>query len=119
MYTVVFFLVKGVAGYVLPRYDNTVYIRIEEGDHFGHVDLVLDQHILMEQFNIKMKQEKNLTRRFTVQALINCELLLLMIEDIDKMKIEFPEKFEHLFMNSYRRLKKELEIKIEAIKLCD
>lgn len=41
-------------------------------------------------------------------ALISCELLLLMIEDIDKMKIEFPDIFEDLFTNSYRRLKKEL-----------
>jgi|LauGreDrversion4_2_1035121.scaffolds.fasta_scaffold121866_2 hypothetical protein len=41
----VYFLVKGVAGYVLPRFDNTVYIKVEEGDHFGHVDLVLDQEL--------------------------------------------------------------------------
>jgi hypothetical protein len=40
---------------------------------------------------------------------------MLLIEDIDKMKIEFPDVFDELFMNSYRRLKKELEIKIEAI----
>jgi hypothetical protein len=38
----VYFMVKGVAGYVLPRFDNTVYIRIEDGDHFGHVDFALD-----------------------------------------------------------------------------
>ena len=38
----VFFLVKGSAGYILPRFNNAVYIKIEEGDHFGHVDLVFD-----------------------------------------------------------------------------
>jgi hypothetical protein len=54
-----------------------------------------------------------------VQALVKCELLMLMIEDIDKMKIEFPDVFEELFTNSYRRLKKELQLKIEAIKLCE
>jgi hypothetical protein len=31
-----------------------------------------------------------------------------MLEDIDKMKLEFPDVFEDLFMNSYRRLKKEM-----------
>ena len=35
-------MIQGVAGYVLPRFENTVYIKIEKGDHFGHVDLVLD-----------------------------------------------------------------------------
>lgn len=34
-----------MAGYVLPRFDNTVYIKVEKGDHFGQVDLVLDQEI--------------------------------------------------------------------------
>ncbi len=36
----IYFLIEGVAGYVLPRFENTVYIKIEAGDHFGHVDLV-------------------------------------------------------------------------------
>jgi CRP-like cAMP-binding protein len=115
----IFFLVNGVAGYVLPRFDNTVYIKIERGDHFGHVDLVLDQEIIAAQINIKGRIERNMTRKFTVQALIDCELLMLLIEDIDKMKIEFPDVFDELFMNSYRRLKKELEIKIKAIQLCE
>ena len=44
---------------------------------------------------------------------------MLLIEDIERMRIEFPDVFEELFMNSYRRLNKELEIKIEAIKLCE
>jgi hypothetical protein len=80
-------MVKGVAGYVLPRFDNTVYIRIEDGDHFGHVDFALDQEVQdivgeIPLSNPKKKLEKNLLRRFTVQALINCELLLLLIEDL-------------------------------------
>lgn len=35
---IVYFLVDGVAGYVLPRYNNAVYIEIEKGDHFGLFD---------------------------------------------------------------------------------
>jgi hypothetical protein len=34
------------------------------------------------------------------------------------MKIEFVAEFDELFMNSYRRLDRELQFKIEAIKLC-
>jgi hypothetical protein len=44
---------------------------------------------------------------------------MLLIEDIEKMKIEFPDVFDELFMNSYRRLRKELEIKIQAIQQCE
>lgn len=44
---------------------------------------------------------------------------MLPLEDIDKMKIEFPEVFEELFMNSFRRLKKEMLIKRDAIIQCE
>jgi len=46
-------LEEGVAGYVLPRFDNTVYIKIAKGDHFGQIDLVYDPEILNIQTNIK------------------------------------------------------------------
>jgi hypothetical protein len=36
---IVYFLVKGKAGYVLPKYPSQVYIEIEQGELFGHVDL--------------------------------------------------------------------------------
>lgn len=44
---------------------------------------------------------------------------MLMLDDVDKMKIEFPDVFEELFMNSYRRLRKEMQLKIQSIKLCE
>jgi hypothetical protein len=44
--TLVYFMVEGIAGYVLPRLDNLVYIKVEEGDHFGHSDIVQDQKFL-------------------------------------------------------------------------
>jgi len=50
---IVFFLEEGVAGYVLPRFDNMIYIKIDKGDHFGHIDLVYDPEILNIQTNIK------------------------------------------------------------------
>ncbi len=114
----VFFLVNGVAGYVLPRYDNAVYIQIEKGDHFGLVDLAFDHDIINVKSNFRHRSQKNkeFYRRFTVQALINCELLTFGLEDIDKMQLEFPEYFEELFMNTFRRLKKEYTLKIEALK---
>ena len=34
-------MIKGIAAYVLPRYDNKPYVKIEAGEHFGHVDFAL------------------------------------------------------------------------------
>lgn len=58
-------------------------------------------------------------RRFTVQALTNCELLILMLEDIGQMMNEFPEVYNELFANSIKRLMKELKIKKDAIEQCE
>ena len=45
---VVFFLVKGACGYVLPRYENKAYLQIQEGKHFGHVELAADKSLMDE-----------------------------------------------------------------------
>ena len=36
-------MVSGSAGFVIPRYNNKVYIHIETGDHFGHIDLAKNE----------------------------------------------------------------------------
>lgn len=38
--TNIFFLIKGKAGFVLPKYKNATYIEINIGAHFGIVDIV-------------------------------------------------------------------------------
>jgi len=43
----IYFLQDGVAGYVLPRYNNAVYIEIEKGDHFGTIDIVYDDSLFI------------------------------------------------------------------------
>jgi hypothetical protein len=35
------------------------------------------------------------------------------------MKLEFPDIFEELFRNTFRRLKKALKTKLEAIQICE
>jgi hypothetical protein len=37
--TKIFFLGDGEAGFVLPRFRNSVFIKICKGDHFGHLDI--------------------------------------------------------------------------------
>lgn len=41
---------------------------------------------------------------------------MITLEDLDKMNLEYPEVFDSLFTNSYRRFKKFMQIKIDAIK---
>ena len=41
--SIVYFLTKGKAGYVLLKYPTKVYIDIEQGDLFGHVDLAYNK----------------------------------------------------------------------------
>lgn len=43
---VVYFLVSGHAGFVLPRFGNRIYKEIFPGEHFGHSELVTDQDFI-------------------------------------------------------------------------
>lgn len=93
--SLVYFLVAGSAGYVLPRFNNKVYFNIVIGDHFGHVDLGHDRDYFKAQKKgmqkKKRKHKVQLIRKFTVQAQENCDLLTLTLEDLDKMNSEFPD----------------------------
>jgi CRP-like cAMP-binding protein len=35
----IYFIIEGEAGFVLPRYNNVIYILIGKGDHFGLIDM--------------------------------------------------------------------------------
>jgi hypothetical protein len=93
---------------VLPNFDNTVYIKIEDGDHFGHSDISLSSKYF---YSNRFLQKKSIKRKphihhFTVLALIDCDMLILSIDDLDKMKLEFPQVFRDLFVNAATLLKK-------------
>ena len=51
----------------------------------------------MDLSQLKKEKRKNLIRRFTVQALENCETLMLTIDELEKMRLEFPDVFSELF----------------------
>ena len=36
----IYFLISGAASFILPSFDNTPYININVGDHFGLIDIV-------------------------------------------------------------------------------
>ena len=93
---IVYFLSKGLAAFVLPRYENKPYISVNESDYFGHLDIAMFENIIDVDL-IALKRSKKLMRRFTVRALVNCEMFTLTIEELEKMKLEFPEMYIELF----------------------
>lgn len=64
------------------------------------------------------KKRKMYSRRFTVQALVNCELLTLTVGDLDKMRIEFFDIYSQLWENSRADLKIQLKQKKNLFKEC-
>lgn len=116
-YFVVYFLVKGTAAYVLPRYNNKIYLMMEAGEHFGHVDIAVEQDMLALEvrFNSRSLKSRNMVRRFTVQAIENCDMFIFRIDDLEKLKFEFPDMYKELFQGSNDRLKCELLLKLEVI----
>lgn len=67
----------------------------------------------------KSNSNQEVFRLFTVQALNSCEVLRMTVQDIDKLKLEFPDVFDELFANSLKILKKALKLKDETIKSCE
>lgn len=111
-------MVVGAAGYVLPRFENKVYLMIDEGKHFGHTELAAVSTFIKDDISYMRLSQMglDLIRRFTVQAFDQCEMLALSLADVIKMKLEFPRVFLELFYNAKERLRRELILKIEAIK---
>ncbi len=102
---------------MLPRFENKAYVMIESGEHFGHVDFAVTDDMLNHDLAmVKRFRRKHMVRRFTVRALQNCEMFILTIEELEKMKMEFPELYVELFTGAYERLQRELLLKLETIK---
>ena len=63
---IVYFLSRGKAGYVLtnPSYQGEVYLEIDEGDLFGHIDLVNTNVFKKGQKSIKNKHHHKRKKNF-------------------------------------------------------
>ena len=49
----VYFLVRGSAGFVLPRFENKAYMIIDQGEQFGHTDIASDKAFIGEEISSK------------------------------------------------------------------
>ena len=61
-----FFLVRGHAGFVLPRFSNRIYKEVLPGMHFGHSELVSDVDFIDATKIKKLTSMHSMLRRFTV-----------------------------------------------------
>ena len=93
----VYFLTSGAAGYVLPEFQNVVYITIDKGDVFG----------LIEAFggSVEINTMRN-KREFTIMALDECETMTLNIENLMKVQESFPEIYHEFTHKASQRYKK-------------
>jgi hypothetical protein len=82
---------QGFAAYVLMSFDNYVYLTIEDGDLFGHIDLVMHKRALEFKLNNRNDDEPadeafdekmELKRVFSIQSLVNSELVMLPINHL-------------------------------------
>jgi len=79
--------------------------------------MAMDRDLINPKKIKRVTMYKNLSRRFTVQSFVNCELLVIQIVDLLKMKLEFPSAFNELVTGAKSSLKKELMLKLEIIRI--
>lgn len=63
----IYFLKNGLAGYVLPRHKNIMYIKLYKGQHFGMVD-IMGSFIENDDFDIDnwIQYKDSLKRQFSI-----------------------------------------------------
>jgi len=117
--TNIFFLSGGKAGFVLPKYKNTTYIEVDEGDTFGIIDIVAS--VLNANYDLDSwyGHLDVLTRQFTLMSLKKCECMCLSLQDLQRMKHEFREVYSKLMEDSCTRLRRALKLKLKAIRICE
>lgn len=113
----IYFMQKGVAGYVLPRHQNLMYISLNCGYYFG-VSCIVGSFMENDDFDIEnwIAFRDRLKRQFTIQCKDQCELLTLSIHDLSIMKNEFREAYTTVFENSFTNLRRTIQVKLKAIR---
>ena len=98
----IYFLTSGSAGFVLPLVKNVAYIEVNQGDFFGEIDLVFaaqDKVMSIDEMieYLSIQNDFNLQRVFTVQAIEDCTLLSLSMQNLQRMQKQFNSEFVNLF----------------------
>lgn len=114
----IYFLSDGAAGFVVPIFRNVVFVELDEGDSFGESDIIqscLDEDIpLMDM----IAGEGMPKRSFTVQALVNCEVLAMSLPILYRMSKEFYADFAQIFTVADVKLKMLRLQQLRCIRKC-
>jgi hypothetical protein len=88
---------------------------------FGHTDLANNKAFMEAARSFKKKlhvqasgKKKLIPRHFSAKAIINCDLMTLALEDLDEMKLEFPDVFFQVLEEGRSKLKEHLAEEIKA-----
>jgi hypothetical protein len=109
----IYFMDAGQAEYVMRSHNNFIcvpYYTIDEGDHFGEIDIVFAVTQSIQENEEKETKHhfshnfQGIYRRFTVQATKPCSLLTLSTENLFKMQYEFVDQFDEIFRDGEKRL---------------
>lgn len=104
---------------VLPKHENTKFVNITRGNQFGVVDII--GSILMNedmQTDDWFMRKDKMKRQFTVMSGQYTEMLILTIQDVHRLQIEFTEYFDEIMKIEELVLKKLLKIKLDTMQLC-
>ncbi len=59
-----------------------------------------------------IKKKEDFMRRFTTKAIENCDMMTLSMDDLEKMKLEYPEVFFEMLQDASEQLEEHIQIKI-------
>ena len=109
----IYFLKDGFSYYVLPKYQNTRYIRIKTGNYFGFSDIIgsIIKNEDIDQDDWISRKDK-IIRQCTTASDVKSSLLLLSINDVNRMQLEFLESYEIMIQEAYVELEMSLKYKL-------
>ena len=118
--TCMYFLIEGKAGFVLPEHNDLMYIKLNEGCHFGIIDIFSSlandpkthKELQVKKENIPWIQYQDALKRvFSIQCRTTTELLTLPLNHLYDIQLRFHDCYKQIFDNAISRLKKTLSVR--------
>lgn len=112
----VYFLLAGDVQYVLERYANACYLKVDIGEMFGVIDVFASVVFEGKDVNDWYSNKASLCRHNSLLAQSDSELLSLTIGDLHMMSKQFPSYYKQLVDLAYLRMRMILKLKLKAFK---
>ena len=96
----IYFLEKGQAAYVLPRYQNAPFVRIRASETFGLIDIMFRKMEILaisDEDEQLLQEQRPMIHKFTCQTTDNSIILQFSIYDLKRMELEYRDVYDELF----------------------